>query len=66
MNTRDLGAFHSWDEKELETLVARFVRSFHRLPSGAELVKFRKARSDLHLRLPAQTRRTLAGILATL
>jgi hypothetical protein len=66
MNTRELGVLESWDEKELESLVARFVRTFHRLPSGEELVKFRRTRSGLHLRLPAQTRRTLAGIVATI
>ena len=61
MNTRDLGALDSWDEKELETLVARFVRTFHRLPSSDDLVKLRRTRSGLQLRLPRQARRTIAG-----
>jgi hypothetical protein len=66
MNTRDLGAFDGWDENELGTLVARFVRTFHRLPSADELVKFRRTRSGLQLRLPRQARRSIAGVVATL
>jgi hypothetical protein len=46
-----------WDEPALSDLVARYVRTFRRLPSHADLLRFRHARSWLMLRVPAQTRR---------
>ena len=57
--------FDDWDERELERLVARFVRSFRRLPSSAEIINFRRSRSHLH-RVPAQGRRGLARFIAGL
>jgi hypothetical protein len=63
MNTNDIAALEDWDESELETLVARFVRSFHRMPSQADLVRFRRTRTSLHLRIPAQTRRSIARMI---
>ena len=66
MNTRELAAFDDWDEEELETLVARFVRNFRRLPNSEDLVNFHRTRSCLHLRLPAQGRRKVAALIATL
>ena len=66
MNTRELADFDDWDEEELETLVARFVRNFRRLPSGEDLVNFQRSRSGLHLRLPAQGRRKVASLIASL
>jgi hypothetical protein len=57
MNSRELASLNDWDEKELEELVARFVRVFHRLPKHDELITFHRTRASLHLRLPAQGRR---------
>lgn len=66
MNTTDLACFDDIDEQDLEQMVARFVRVFHRLPSSAELTRFRRARSMLAMRLPAKGRRRLATLIATL
>jgi hypothetical protein len=66
MNTRELSAFDDWDESELERLVGRFVRNFRRLPSYEDLVHFHRTRSGLHLRLPAQGRRKVAALIASL
>lgn len=66
MNTRDLATLEHWDERELTALVARFVRIFHRLPDYEELVAFRRSNARLHLRIPAQTRRSLASLILTL
>lgn len=54
VNTRELSLMKDWDEDELQRLVTRFVRTFRRFPSYDELVRFRHARGQLHLRRPAQ------------
>lgn len=66
MNTRDLAALEHWDERELTRLTARFVRIFHRLPHYEELVAFRRTDVRLHLRIPVQTRRSLASMILAL
>jgi hypothetical protein len=63
MNTRELAALEHWDERELTRLTARFVRIFHRLPRYEELVAFRRSDVRLHLRIPGQTRRSLASMI---
>ena len=57
VNTREISRFEDWDEPDLATLLGRFVRTFRRLPSYADLVRFRRARGQLQLRLPAHVRR---------
>jgi hypothetical protein len=37
MNTRELAELEPWNESELESLVSEYVRTFHRLPSIADL-----------------------------
>jgi hypothetical protein len=37
MNTRELAELEPCNERELESLVSEFVRTFHRLPSIADL-----------------------------
>lgn len=64
MNSSEMAALDHWDERELEELVARFVRTFHRLPSLADLDAFHRSRISLRLRLPAQTRVRLARFIA--
>jgi hypothetical protein len=49
-----------------DRLAERFTRVFGRRPTAAELARFRRARSGLELRLPAQVRRTAATVLANL
>lgn len=65
MNTRELVDLDHWDEAETARLVAEFVRRFRRLPGGEELVQFRQASSS-RLRIPRQSRRVLATLIATL
>jgi hypothetical protein len=57
VNTREIAQLEDWDELELQQLVARYVRVFRRFPSYEQLVRFRRARGQLHLRRPAQSRR---------
>lgn len=52
-----------WDEPVLTELVARYVRTFRRLPSHSDLVRFDRARGRLQLRVPGQRRRK--GTLVT-
>jgi hypothetical protein len=66
MNTREIAALEHWDERELASLTARFVRIFHRLPHYEELLAFRRTDVGLHLRVPAQTRRSLASMILAL
>jgi hypothetical protein len=65
MNTRELVDLDDWDEAETARLVADFVRRFRRLPGGEELVQFRQA-SSWSRRIPRQSRRILATLIATL
>lgn len=66
MNTTELARCDDWDEQELKDLVAGFVRCYRRLPSYRDLVRHRRARNALHLRIPRQTRRKAARLIATL
>ena len=49
-----------------DVLNQRFIRTFGRPPTSAELIRFERARTGLQLRLPAQVRRGAATILAHL
>jgi hypothetical protein len=64
VNFDDLAQRTHYDERELAELNARFVRIFHRHPSRRELLGFRRSEARLHLRIPAQTRRTIAAMIA--
>lgn len=64
MNTSEMAAFDDWDERELQQLVARFVRTFRRLPSARELTAFHESRMGLALRLPARVRVRLARAIS--
>jgi hypothetical protein len=52
-----MALLRDWDESSLSDLVGRYVRTFRRLPSHADLVRFRYARHQLKLRVPRQVRR---------
>jgi len=51
---------------QTEQLTERFIREFGRVPTPAQLALFRRARSALELRLPAQVRRAAASMVANL
>ena len=57
MDSREFPPIESWDDKELQRLVTRFVRLFHRLPSHDELAWFRRLPKKCVLRVPAQSSR---------
>jgi hypothetical protein len=64
MNTEKPAGFEHWDEQDIEDLVASFELAFRRSPSNYDLKTYRRARSTA-LRLPLQTRRTLATMIAS-
>ena len=66
MSTDKPAGFEHWDEQELEDLVNRFVRTFHRSPDYHDLQRFRRGRASLALRLPLQSRRTIASMIASM
>jgi hypothetical protein len=54
-----MALLQDWDERVLCDLVVRYVKTFRRLPSHSDLVRFRRARVRLALRIPRQTRRRI-------
>jgi hypothetical protein len=66
VNTRELAEFQDWDERALQELVVRYVRTFHRFPSRDQLVRFRSARGQLQLRIPRRGGPRRATLVATL
>jgi hypothetical protein len=57
VNTREISRFDDWDEQALSALVGRYVRTFRRLPSYAQLMRFRRAHLRLEMRIEAPRRR---------
>jgi len=56
VNSQEIALLHDWDERVLSDLVVRYVRTFRRLPSHSDLVRFRRAHLRLALRIPPQVR----------
>jgi hypothetical protein len=57
VNSQEIVLLQDWDEQALTELVARYVLAFRRLPSRSDLLRFQRARAQLMLRVPGQTRR---------
>ena len=64
MTTDKPAGFEHWDVQDIEDLVADFELAFHHSPSSYDLKNFRRARSAA-LRLPLQTRRSIATLIAS-
>jgi len=62
VNTAELVKYQDWDESTLQELVGRYVRTFHRVPSYDQLVRFRSARFQLQLRIPRRRRRVARSV----
>jgi hypothetical protein len=54
-----------WDDGDVDELRQRFVRTFHRAPDDRDLRRFRRGHAALVLRLPMRSRRTVAGMIAS-
>jgi hypothetical protein len=59
------GGTEHWDDRDVDELRKRFVRMFHRVPDDRDLRRFRRGHAALVLRLPMRSRRTVAGMIAS-
>jgi hypothetical protein len=57
---------HNGFTEPSDQLIERFTRVFGRPPSQSDLARFRRARTGLELRMPAQVRRAAATLVARL
>jgi hypothetical protein len=64
MTTDKPAGFEHWEVQDIEDLVASFELAFDHSPSSYDLKNFRRARSAA-LRLPLQTRRSIATPIAS-